>query len=98
MDEGKMENFIEGKVKEAIQINNAELLQNISSMINQISDKDKPQINNVYKNAMPSFKRKSNENQFIQNSNVLEKLGEAQHYLEGQRINDAKQSVIEGKN
>ena len=92
-----MECLIEGKVKEAIQINNNELLQNISAMINQISDKDKTQINNIYKNAAPTFKRKSNENQFKQNANVLEKLGEAQQCLEGQRINDAKQSVIEGK-
>ena len=96
MEDEKIHEFVEGKVTEAIKANNAELLQSISGMIDKISDNNKlPVHSDIF--SKPTFKRKSNEEQYKQNHNVLQKLEGAEQLLDHQRVNEARTAIIVGK-
>ena len=96
MESEEVQTLVERKVKAAIQANNGELLNSIGDMINKISA---PASSSSAPSSVwdaPTFKRKSNEEQFKLNRKVLAKLQETESHIERNNIADAKQSVIEG--
>ena len=94
MEAADVQALVDGKVQDAMQANNAELLRSIGDMISKISQPSpSPALSPL---DAPKFKRKSNEEQFKQNAKVLSKLEEVESNINSQNIQDAKQSLIEG--
>ena len=89
MDE-RLEVVFAEKMKE----NNAQLLKEMGTLISQISAKN---ANNSSQNEIPNLKRKSNEEQFKHNQKTLSKIEEVENHLNSGNIEQAKESLIEGK-
>jgi len=72
-------------------------LRRIDGMISQISVHP-PAIHSLTPTVVekPSFKRKSNEEQFKQNAKVYSKLQEAEGHVNSENLAAAKQSIMEG--
>ena len=101
-DEAEIQSLVDQRVKEALKINNAELLTNIGHMIDKISDKNLSNngVNSFSSKGiqMPKFKRTSNEEQYTHSSNVLSKLDEAVCSIATGKPDCAKERIIEGIN
>ena len=95
MEVSDMEQLVETKVKEVLAGNNNELLKSIGSMIDKISSNSSGQSINASAEK-PTFKRKSNEEQFKHNSKVMMKLEEATCHITTENIEKARESIIEG--
>ena len=94
----------EEKVREVMQESQQQLLLEMNSLIQPISDqnansneKQLLKISSlVATTGMPKFKRKSNE-QFKLNSHVLLKLDETEQSMESSNIDKSKEKSVEGK-
>ena len=100
MEDSEIHSLVKTTVREAVKISHSELLRDIGSMIQQISSPASSSLNSsTYHSVLdaPKFKRRSNVEQFKQNSKVMAKLDLAESHIEKQNIADAKESIIEGK-
>ena len=94
------------KVGEVMQESQQQLLLEMNSLIQQISDQNSNSNEKqflkisslVATTGMPKFKRKSNEEQFKLNSQVMLKLDEAEQSMESTSIDKSKEKIVEGKN
>ncbi|KAH3891855.1 hypothetical protein DPMN_015964 [Dreissena polymorpha] len=87
-----MKGYIEERIKDAVKSNNDALLSSISGMINNISRKSQCSFLDVLK-----FKRKSNEEQYKSNAEILENMDIASTAIDSNNIQSAKEALIEGK-
>ena len=93
------------KVREVMQESQQQLLLEMNSLIQQISDQNSNsnekqllKISSLVATAgMPKFKRKSNEEQFKLNSQVMLKLDEAEQSMDSSNIDKSKEKNMEGK-
>ena len=100
------EDAFKEKVGEVMQESQQQLLLEMNSLIRQISDQNSNsnekqflKISSLVATAgMPKFKRKSNEEQFKLNSQVMLKLDEAEQSMESTSIDKSKEKIVEGKN
>ena len=105
MDAEEVDERVTVKVKELMQETQRQLLQEMNSLMQKISDQNcssnEVQIlkisNIVATGGMPKFKRKSNEEQFKVNSKVMLKLDEAEKSIESSNTEKTKEKIVEGK-
>ena len=94
MDAEQIEQIVTDKVKSAISASQADLMKGIGYLFSQISanqnysnDAQLSKISTLLTTGdFPKFKRRSNEEQFKQNSKVLCKLDEAEKSLESMNV------------
>ena len=92
VDGDELNNIVDDRVRSALSQNNRELLADIGSMIDKIS-------NSVSQSTLqpkPKFKRVSNEEQFNHSVNVLDKLDQAMCHIATSKPDQAKERIIEG--
>ena len=102
-----MQEQIQAAVNTAVKENQNEWLTDIRGLIstemNKISDNQKQfsdiQINKINQLAVNDykFKRRSNEEQFKVNSKVMQKVQETSNCLQTDRLDEAKENLVEGK-
>ena len=93
------------KVREVMQESQQQLLLQMNSLIQQINDQNSNsnekqllKISSLVARAgMPKFKRKSNEEQFKLNSQVMLKLDEAEQSMDSSNNDNSKEKIVEGK-
>ena len=93
------------KVREVMQESQQQLLLEMNSLIQQISDQNSNsnekqllKISSLVATAgMPEIKRKSNEEQFKLNSQVMLKLDEAEQSMDSSNTDKSKEKIVEGK-
>ena len=89
------------KVREVMQESQQQLLLEMNSLIQQISDQNSNSNEKqllkisslVATTGMPKFKRKSNEEQFKLNSQVMLKLDEAEQSMDSSNIDKSKEKL-----
>ena len=101
MDE-ETQKLIQDSVRQNVEASRTTLLEQIGTMFHKISEENNNmqlcKISSLVAAEHPTFKRKSNEEQFKANSKVLLKLNEASNNLEQENTTDAKASIKEGVN
>ena len=101
MDE-ETQRLIQDTVRQNMKSSRTTLLEEIGSMFNKISAENNNmqlcKISSLFAAEHPTFKRKSNEEEFKANSKVLLKLNEAKNNLEQENATGAKVSITEGVN
>ena len=101
MDE-ETQKLIQDSVRQNVEASRTTLLEEIGTMFHKISEENNNmqlcKISSLVAAEHPTFKRKSNEEQFKANSKVLLKLNEANNNLEQENTTDAKASITEGVN
>ena len=101
MDE-ETQRLIQDTIRQNMESSRTTLLEEIGSMFNKISAENNNmqlcKISSLVAAEHPTFKRKSNEEQFKANSKVLLKLNEANNILEQENATGAKANITEGVN
>lgn len=99
MDENTIQQMVESRVKEAVKESQGVLLEEIRTMFTKISAHssvvNKSSVSSILE--IPKFKRKSNEEQFKQNSKVLEKLEQVGVAMQAEEYQVAHENITEGK-
>ena len=98
MDEEDINALVNNRVKDVIQESHGNLLREIGGLIDKISyPSSSASSSSISSLDAPKFKRKSNEEQFKQNSKVIARLEHAELNMDSQRITEAKNDIIEGR-
>ena len=99
MDE-EVSRMIQDTVKESVETSRQTLLQEIGTLFDKISEQNNSsqltRISSLVQQDQPTFKKKSNEEQFKANSKVLLKLKEVNASLEQQNVVEAQSKITEG--
>lgn len=100
-----LEETVKLKVQEAITDSQQNLLQELNSMMEKISqqnsvsnDEQFQKLSNlVATGEMPKFKKKGNEEQFKVNSKILLRLDEAEQSIESLNADKCREKIVEGR-
>ena len=97
MDAQEINSLVDSRVREFIKEAHRDLLKDIGVMFNKISAPVTTSSASVSVVDAPKFKRRSNEEQFRDNSKVITKLEQAESSIECEMVSQVKENIIEGR-
>ncbi|KAL4222648.1 hypothetical protein ACF0H5_018690 [Mactra antiquata] len=96
MDRDTLNNILEEKVAASLEQHKHSMLEEMSKIFEKISENSASKVTNLLSTNVPTFKRKSNEEQFKYNAKVSCILEEADMLMQNSKIDESRRKIAEG--